>query len=388
VPATGAPRAFALWNLGFRPFYLAASVFAALSVPLWVAQYAGWLPFMYVRSAAWHGSEMLLGYTLAVVAGFLFTAVRNWTGRPTPTGGALAALVALWIAGRVLVVTPFTMTAALVDAAFPLAVALDIAVPLARSGNRRNYFFIGLLAVFAIAGLVLHLSSLDVLHWPERPTLHVVLDLLLLVMALMGGRVIPMFTANGVPGTNPRRHPVVEKLALGGIVVLVLADALQAPAVVLIVLTTALAVVHCARLAMWQPWRVLRKPLVWILHAAYVWIVVHFALRALAAAGVVLESIAIHALTVGAIGSLTLGMMTRTARGHTGRALIADRADIACYVLITLAALARVIGGICLPGAYVTTVAAAAVCWSAAFTVYAIAYAPRLMRARVDGKPG
>jgi uncharacterized protein involved in response to NO len=387
APATRAP-AFALWDLGFRPFYLAASVFAALSVPLWVAQYAGWLPFAYVRSAAWHGSEMLLGYTLAVVAGFLFTAVRNWTGRPTPTGNALMALVSLWIAGRVLVATPFALTAALVDAAFPLAVALGIAIPLARAGNRRNYFFIGLLVLFAIAGLVLHLSSLAVLPWSEQPSLRIVLDLLLLVMALMGGRVIPMFTANGVPGTHPKRHAIVEKLALAGIVVLALADALQAPSAVLIALTAALAVVHGTRLALWQPWRVLRTPLVWILHAAYAWIVVHLALRALAAAGAVLESIATHALTVGAIGGLTIGMMTRTARGHTGRVLIADRADVACYVLITLAALARVVGGIALPGAYVATVAVAAVCWSAAFMVYAIAYAPRLLRTRIDGKPG
>jgi uncharacterized protein involved in response to NO len=385
---SAASEPFALWNLGFRPFYLAASLFAALSVPLWVAQYAGRLPFAYVRSAAWHGSEMMLGYTLAVVAGFLLTAVRNWTARPTPSGGALAALVALWIAGRVLVATPYAIAAAAVCAAFPLAVAIGIGIPLLRAGNKRNYFFLALLGVFAAATLVLHLSALDVLSWPELPTLRVVLDLLLFIMAVMGGRVIPMFTNNGVPGTQARRHPLVEKTALGGVLLLAVCDAAQMPAAIIVAVTAALALVHAMRLALWQPWRTLRTPLVWILHASYAWIVVHFALRALAAADWVPEPIAIHALTIGGIGGLTLGMMTRTARGHTGRPLLADPSDVACYVLVMLSALARVAGGLAWPSHYMATVVAAGVCWSAAFIVYLVAYAPHLVRPRLDGKPG
>jgi uncharacterized protein involved in response to NO len=197
-----------------------------------------------------------------------------------------------------------------------------------------------------------------------------------------------MFTNNGVPGTSARRHPLVEKLALGGVLLLALADALQVPPALVAALAAALALAHGARLALWQPWRTLRTPLVWILHAAYAWIVVHFALRALAALDVVPEPIAAHALTVGGIGGLTLGMMTRTARGHTGRPLVADRADAACYVLIMLSALFRVAGGLAWSGHYVASVIAAAACWSAAFAVYAVAYAPFLVRARVDGKPG
>src|SRR5262249_26042103 len=143
------PARFALWALGFRPFYLVASVFAALSIPLWVAQYAGWLAAPYSRGPILHGHEMLFGYTLAVIAGFLFTAGRTWTGQPTPTGAALAAYVLLWIAGRVLVFTPWETVAALVNAAFPLAIAVGFAIPLAKSRNRRNYFFVALLLAFA-----------------------------------------------------------------------------------------------------------------------------------------------------------------------------------------------------------------------------------------------
>src|ERR1700675_3547320 len=136
------PRQFALWNLGFRPFYLFAGIFAALSVPLWAARFAGWLgEWVYASESSWHAHEMIFGYAFAVVTGFLFTAVRNWTGRPTPTGLALAAIAGLWLAGRIFAFTPWTMGAAAADTAFALAAALGIGVPLIASGNRRNYFF-------------------------------------------------------------------------------------------------------------------------------------------------------------------------------------------------------------------------------------------------------
>ena len=378
----------ALWNLGFRPFYLAAALFAALSVPLWALQATGWLPFAYVRSAQAHGSEMVFGYTLAVVAGFLFTAVRNWTGAPTPQGAPLAGLVALWLAGRVLAASPYDVAAAVVDVAFPLGVAVGIARPLVRAGNRRNYFFVALLVLLAAIVLVIHLSALGVVSWPQRAALQVGLDVILIVMTVMGGRVIPMFTRNGVPGTQPRRWTAVERVALAGLPLLALADAVAAPPAVVAALCVILFVAHAARWAGWQPWRTLRAPLVWILHAAYAWIVLHFLLRALATAGLVPESPALHALTAGGIGGLTLGMMTRTARGHTGRPLVADRADIAMFGLVSVAAALRVIGVLAAPQAYVVWIAASAACWSAAFALYVVAYAPYLASPRVDGKPG
>jgi uncharacterized protein involved in response to NO len=381
------PRAFALWNLGFRPFYLLGSVFAALSVALWVCQYAGVLPFAYVRGPTWHGSEMLFRFTMAVIAGFLFTAVGNWTGQPTPSGAPLAGYALPWIAGRILAVTPYAAAAAWVNGAFPVAVAVGIGVPLLRAGNRRNYFFVALLAALGVVAVGLHLSYFGVLQWPERLGLRVGLDIVMFVTAVVGGRVIPMFTNNGVPGTKARRSAIVEKASLGGLLVLLLADIAQ-PAAGLVALAAALAIVHAVRLALWQPWRTLGTPLVWILHAAYGWIVVHLALRALAALDLVPEPIAVHALSVGGIGGLTIGMMTRTARGHTGRPLVADPGDVACYVLVMAAALVRVFGPLALADAYRATVIVAGACWSLAYILYGIAYAPSLTGSRLDGKPG
>jgi len=383
-----APDGFALWNLGFRPFYLLASSFAALSLLLWVCQYTGHLPAMYVRSPAWHGHEMLYGYTLAVVAGFLLTAVRTWTGKPTPAGMPLIALAALWVAGRVLVLSPFPVAAAVVNAAFPVAVALGIGIPIVQSRNRRNYFFIGLLLLLGLAVLAFHLAPLGMLPWPERASLQVGLDVVLFVMAVMGGRVIPMFTNNGVPGANATRRPVVEKLALGGVLVLLATDVLQPSPAIVAVVALLVATAHAARLWLWQPWRTFGTPIVWVLHLAYGWIIVYLVLRGLSALGFVGQLLAMHALTVGAIGGMTIGMMTRTARGHTGRPLVADPFEVACYVLVALAAAIRVFGGMLLPGIYMGTVVASGICWSAAFALYAVRYWPVLSRPRLDGKPG
>jgi uncharacterized protein involved in response to NO len=382
------PARYAFWALGFRPFYFFASVFAALSIPLWVVQYAGWLAVPQFASPIVHGHEMLFGYTVAVIAGFLFTAGRNWTGQPTPTGALLAGFVLLWIAGRVLVFTPWQSASAWVNAAFPLAVAIGLAVPLAKSRNRRNYFFVAVFLALALTAGMLHLSSLGMVAWPQLLSLQVGLDLVLFVIAVMGGRVIPMFTNNGVPGTQATRRPLVEKLALGSILALLAADLLQAPALVVAAVALAAALAHAVRLYLWQSWRTLRTPLVWVLHVAYAWIVVYLALRALSALGIVAEPLAIHALTIGAIGGMTIGMITRTARGHTGRPLVADKYEVACYVLVLAAAVIRVFGGMLLPAAYLWTVAASGICWSLAFTVYAVRYWPILSRPRLDGKPG
>jgi uncharacterized protein involved in response to NO len=378
---------FALWSIGFRPFYLLASLFAAVSVPLWAAQSSGWLPAPYLQGPLWHGHEMLFGYTLAVVAGFLLTAVRNWTAQPTASGPALMALAGLWVAGRVLVLTPYPATAAIVNAAFPLALAVAIGIPLVRSRNTRNYFFLGLLALMAALVAGLHVALLGAAGLPPRLGLVLGLDVMLFIMTVMGGRVIPMFTNNGVPGAGAARHPLVEKLALGSVLALFVADALQWHGVLAAVAAVA-AATHCARLALWRPWRTWRAPLVWILHAAYAWIVAHLVLRALAAMGLVGESPALHALTVGAIGGLTLGMMTRTARGHTARPLVAGTPEFACFVLIQAAALVRVFGPLVLPASYLASVQLSALLWAAAFALYAASYWPVLTRSRLDGKPG
>lgn len=387
-PARGAADAFALWNLGFRPFYLLASIFAAVSIVLWIAGYAGYLPRGYLRDPVWHAHEMLFGYTIAVITGFLFTAARNWTGQPTPAGALLAGYVFLWVAGRISVLTPFPVVAAALNAAFPIAVAVGLAVPLARSGNRRNYFFVALLALLGVATFAVHMARLGYVVWPARASLQVGLDVVLFIIAVMAGRVVPMFTNNGIPGTHATRNPLVEKASLGGLLLLIVADVLQLDPAWIGVLAVVVALAHASRLWLWQPWRTISTPLVWSLHAAYAWIAVYLVLRALAAWGYIGAPLAVHALTIGTIGGMTIGMMTRTALGHSGRPLVADRFDVACYALVQAAALIRVFGGMALPDFYVATVVLSGLCWAAGFALYAIRYWPILTRPRLDAKPG
>lgn len=387
APATS-QAGFALWQLGFRPFYLLASVFSALSILLWAAQVAGWLHKPYLSGPLWHAHEMLFGFTLAVVVGFLFTAGRNWSNRPTPSGPALAAMAALWIAGRVLVLTPFGWAAALANAAFPVAAAIALAIPFWASRNRRNYFFVGLLLLMGAANLAIHLSQLGVAELPAWLGVQVALDVVLFIMAVMGGRVIPMFTNNGIPGAGAVRDVRVEKAALGSVLALLAVDLLQLQGIVLIVMALICTLAHALRMALWKPWRTLRTPLVGVLHAAYFWIPVHLALRAAAEVGWVAPSIATHALTVGAIGGLVIGMITRTARGHTARPLRADRVDVACYALVLLAAIVRVGVPLALPAWSRPAVIGSALLWSGGFALYALRYWPVLTRSRLDGKPG
>ncbi len=388
---TAAPLAvarFALWNLGFRPFYLLASLFSALSVLLWAAQYSGFMPSAYLQGPLWHGHEMLFGFTIAVIAGFLLTAVRAWTGQPTPTGVPLMALAGLWVLGRVLVLTPFATAAAVVNAVFPVALAVAIGIPLARSRNVRNYFFVGLLTLMGGLILALHLALQGVFELPPRLGLLLGLDVVLFIMVVMGGRVIPMFTNNGVPGAGATRDPMVEKLALGAVLLLFVVDLLPGHPAVVAGIALIGAIAHGVRLYLWRPWRTRAAPLVWILHAAYAWIVMHLVLRGLSGLELLAESFAIHALTVGAIGGLTLGMMTRTARGHTARPLVADGFELAAFLLVQAAAVIRVLGGMVWPGLYVASVQVSGLLWAAAFGLYAVRYWPVLSRPRLDGKPG
>jgi len=382
------PHRLALWDLGFRPFYLLAALFAALSVPLWALQFSGAIAQPWLRGPLWHAHEMVFGYTLAIVVGFLFTAGRNWSGQPTPTGPALMVLAGLWLAGRVLVLTPFGVAAAAANVAFPLLAAAGLWRALRAGGNRRNYFFVGLLLAWAGAAAVLHLGQLQWLSLPAGLGLPVALDLVLFIIVVMTGRVVPMFTNNGVPGARARREPRLETVALGSVLALLAADALGLQGLPLVLLATLALAAHTARWCLWQPWKTWRQPLVWVLHAAYFWLLVHLGLRAAAALGWVAAGPATHALTVGLIGMLTLGMITRTALGHTGRPLRAGRIETAAYLAMLGAALARVVPPLLDAAWLLPAVAASAVLWSLAFVLYLVRYTPLLLWPRADGQPG
>lgn len=384
VPARG----FALWALGFRPFYLLASVFAALSVPLWALQFSGHLPLAYVDGPFWHAHEMLFGFALAVIVGFLFTAGRNWSGQPTPTGARLAALALLWLAARLLLLTPWHLAAALANVAFPLAAALALARAFWKGRNQRNYFFVALLVLFAACSAWVHAGRLGWLQASPWTGLQLALDMLLFILVVIAGRVLPMFTNNGAPGAQATRRAWLEKLSLGLVLALLAADLLGLQGPLPIALALAAAAAHGMRWGLWQPWKTLRVPLLWVLHLAYLWIPVHFLLRALAAMDLVPASAGIHALTVGAAGGLIIGMITRTALGHTGRPLRAGRGETACYLLIAGAALVRVLVPLAIPAYTLAAMELSGLLWMLGFGLYALLYWPVLSRPRLDGQPG
>jgi uncharacterized protein involved in response to NO len=385
-----APRpvgGMALLALGFRPLYLLAAAFAAVSVPAWIASYYGVAgPFQV--GLAWHAHEMMFGFVVAVVVGFLYTAGRNWTGLWTPRGAQLGAIVALWIVGRAAMFAAPPPVAAAVDIAFLPVAAWPLYRVLKQSNNKRNMFLVGLLGLLALANAVFHAS---VLGWldvaPTRPV-YAAIIVVVVIEAAIGGRVIPMFTSNAVPGVKAVSSARTDKLALGLTAAAGLAWALALPAVLTALLALGAAAAQAVRLAGWKPLSTLRNPLLWILHVSYAWIPFGFLLLACAQFGVLPQSAAIHVLGLGALGGLILGMITRTALGHTGRALAAGPKETAMYVLVQLAVLLRLVAALAPDSARNVSLVGAAVCWTAAFTLYAVVYGPYLCRPRVDGREG
>jgi uncharacterized protein involved in response to NO len=378
----------ALLNLGFRPFYLLAALFAAVAVPAWVADLAGHgLPSGYLEGLAWHQHEMVFGFVLAVITGFLLTAGRLWTGLPTPTGLPLALLAAHWIAARVLVLTGPGWLGALVDGAFPFVVAFALGRVIVASRNARNYFVPALLATLGVMNAGFHLSALGLVDAPASLWAQGGLYLELLLLIVMAGRVVPSFTASALPQAKLRRSAALDRAALA-LSAIAFACALAelggwltaAPAF-------AAAALHAARQAGWAPLATRARPILWILHLSHAWLPVGFALLGLSAFGIVIGAAALHAFAVGALSGTIVGMITRTALGHTARPLVAGRSETLAYVLIHAAALARVGAALWL-AAYMPLVMAAAALWSLAFAVYFMVYAPRLAQPRLDGKPG
>jgi uncharacterized protein involved in response to NO len=389
-PDAASPQRLALFALGFRPFYLLAALLAALSVPVWVAQYVGVLPgHGPIAGLAWHMHEMVFGFAVAVITGFLFTAGRNWTNQPTPTGRTLAALAALWLAARVLAITGPSFAAAYVDFAFLPLVAWFLWRALKAANNTRNYFFVALLAALALFNMAFWFAAFGIAPFSPLVPVKAALYVIVLIVAIMGGRVIPMFTQNALPNARVRRNVKLDRWAIGLLAATLALDVLAAPAWLLAPVALAAAVSNASRLALWDPLATRSRPIVWILHLSYAWIPLGLVLLAVAALTPgVHEVYAVHSFAIGAVGGMIIGMITRTALGHTGRPLAAGLAETFAYGLVQAAAFTRVVVGLAVPAAYGHTLALSALFWSAGFAVYAIAYWPILTRPRADGRPG
>ena len=384
--------------MGFRPFFLGASLFAVLVTVLWLHSLAsGASPAEgYLRPAWWHAHEMVFGLALAVVAGFLLTAVRNWTGENTLHGYPLLGLLLLWAAGRALTPLPIPGPAiAAVNVAFPAALALVLGRIIVRSGKRRNYGIVVVLVALTIASLLVHLEANGVLEGVSRAGLYGAVHLVVLLNVVVGGRIIPLFTRNGT-GAETSKVPTVDRAALtAAAAVAALATthaALPGSVGVGRALGALAALSGALQLLRMRTWGVaagLRVPMLAVLHVGYAWIGVGQLLLAVAVlTTAVTATVALHALTIGVIGTMTVGMMGRVTLGHTGRSIRATWPLTAAFVAMSFAVLARLAEAV-VPAAW------AREAWFVSGALFALAYllylaiAVRPLTARrPDGRPG
>lgn len=390
IPLSITPKHPSLLALGFRPFFLAAGASALLAVAVWIAQLHGAIAGgPYFVGPVWHAHEMLFGYAAAVIAGFLLTAARNWTGIQTPTGPWLGALVGLWLAARIAPFLPIPpiLTAA-IDLSFFPALAAGLFLPLWRGKNKSNRVFLALLAGMTSASVLVHLQALGVTAGTAAAGSRLMLDLILLTLLIVAGRILPFFTESAVQGSRPVSRPWVEwatfVLAAGAAAAnLFLPWSAFSGAILL-----GLAVVQAVRLVGWHNPRVWRIPMLAVLYTGYLWLVAGLTLDGLAGFGLAAPYQALHALTLGAIGVFTLGMMVRVTLGHTGRTMHASRLTIAAFALVNAAALARVVLPMVLPESYALWLDLSGGFWIAAFGLFLWVYAPMLVKPRADGRPG
>lgn len=394
-PRGAPPSGWAPFALGFRPFFLLAGVAAVVLILLWLLIYQQLLPLppYYNRSwygNSWHAHEMVFGYSVAVIAGFLLTAARNWTGRATVSGRPLMLLALLWLAARLLPLTPGVPFAvvALSDVLFLPLLALLLVIPILRVKQWHNTIFPLLVLVMAGANLMFHYELLGLMTGGVRLGLVLGIYVVLLLIVIMAGRVVPFFIERGAAGATTHSWPLIERLSIVSLVVLALTELLYPEAGAIAVVAAIAAVVHGIRLAGWCSRAAMHVTLLWVLLAGYGWLVVGMVLLALAAPLELPRSIAWHAFTVGAIGVLTIGMMARVSLGHTGRVMQPHALMGYAFALVNLAAAVRVILVILWPGHYSLLVTIAALLWSLSFTLFVVIHTPILLRPRVDGAPG
>ncbi|MEZ5933041.1 MAG: NnrS family protein [Alphaproteobacteria bacterium] len=371
---------------GFRPFFLLGPVFAAFAVLCWLALLADLavLPGA-ADPLAWHQHEMLFGFASAVVAGFILTAIPNWTGRLPVNGLPLAALAGLWIAGRIAMFAGTLLgsaTTALIEGTFLIVLAALVGREIVSGGNWRNLVPATLIAWLAIGNAAFHLEHGYGLALDGIGT-RLAIAALAMLIGMIGGRIVPSFTRNWLvkrqAAALPSPFGIVDKLALITLAIALLGWVFLPESRSVGFFLAVAGVAQMIRLARWQGWRCVAEPLVLILHVGYGWLGLGLLLLGLAnLASPFSDLAALHALTTGAFGTMMLAVMTRATLGHTGRALTADGWTLLIYAAVTLGALARTISPL-IPDE--TWLEVAGLLWAGAFLLFALTYGPMLLRA-------
>ena len=377
---------------GFRPFFFAGPAWALVAITLWICSLTGQIALpSALEPLAWHRHEMLFGFVGAVIAGFLLTAVPNWTGRLPIAGWPLAGLVGLWAAARLALLfsgTGFLFLAAALDVGFFILLAL-LAAREVLQANNRNLPVVGMILLFGIADATDYLASSGVIPWPDLGW-QLALAIVVLLISLIGGRIIPSFTRNwmvkqGMTKGLPTQAGRFDLFVIGATAVALLSWLSGPQETPIGILLIAAALLQAVRWFRWSGYRTLADPLVLILHVGYLWIPVGLGLLGLSLMGLVPRSAAIHALTAGAMATMILAVMTRASLGHTARELKANAATVLVYLLVTAGALLRVAASLRLID-YRMGIDIAGLAWGGAFLLFLIAYVPVLWRPRLGDK--
>jgi uncharacterized protein involved in response to NO len=375
-------------SYAFRPFFLVNGLFAIGSILIWMFAWHGSGPATLPADITyWHAHEMLVGFAMAAIAGFLLTAVATWTGRPPVSGAPLALLVLAWFAGRVVMVLSGQLslaTVAMVDMLFPILLVIFVAREVFGAGNRRNrpvVFIIGMLALF---NLLFHLVKLGVIPTEigvDRIALHLLIHLILLLVTVIAGRIVPNFTANWLRARGVTDLPVTSALLDRFVIILTVSaglfDSLVPMNDVTGLMAMAAGLAHLMRLGRWRGFATRQEPLLFVLHAAYFWLPAGYLLLGLSIFGQIIPStVALHALTMGGIAFMVLAVSTRVALAHTGRKLHAARLTVLAYWMLLLAVLLRLLSPYF--ANYFLALDAAAAAWILAFGLFLWVYLPIL----------
>lgn len=380
-----------VFQKGFRPFFLLGAICGVFLVPWWAFTYQQPMsgePGL--ESISWHSHEMIFGFTMAIIAGFLLTAVENWTSRPTARGPFLAALIGLWMIGRLVGLGGAAAAiGGLADLLFLPTLTVAIAIPLFLAGSKRNYLLIAILPLLWVCDLFLHLRTSGLLPQSYLRTDLVAVDLIVVVLVIITGRIVPLFTRNALADESIRPIPGLSIAAIVSVLVVALIEVIAPGGYFMAVASGIAGLLVLGRSVHWGIQKTFGHPILWVLHLGHAWIWLGLFLKAAAAAGLPIQSsVATHALTAGAIGTLTLGMMVRVTLGHTGRPLQVPPMMTVGFVAITGSALLRVFGPWLRADLTRTALISSATLWSLAFALYVICNARLLITPRPDGKEG
>ena len=381
-------KKIAVLALGFRPFYLLASLWAIFAIFEWLLelQNMGIRNLSAIPSLLWHAHEMIFGFAATVITGFALTAVKAWTGLDTPKGWSLLLLIALWLIARIGAFTSSPLV--VVDICFLPIIAIVIGRLIIKARMYRNLFLPLILTSLGFINALFYLTLFGHLTVDVNQVLFGALYLIIMIEIMIGNRIIPSFTANATPGLQQDRHPTLTKITIFCSALTFLLQ-IFSPVVLLNAVTCfVIGYLHLFLLWGWRPLVTKGKPLLWIMHLSYIWISIGFFLLGLSNLGLMTIYPALHVFGIGATGGLIIAMITRTALGHTGRALVAGLIETTCYLGIQATLLFWLLGNSNLNTWFYPFLVIAGLCWMSVFSLYLIKYLPLLTSPRPDGKAG